>query len=262
MNGRLRTLLAAALSLAGAGCFYASLPGSHSTGALIPPVALVVAAGVALAPSLGAQLLARGLWWSNFLLGVLLVLVGSGRESKTGALLGLFCSGALLVADRTRLTAAADAAGFRPAAYAGTLQLLLVLALADAQTLLLFGAVELQHTGATAAVFFGLALGFVVGFVALLRLSLAGVVVTMGSALALALVVGTQAVRVDPDLRLPLLVVACVQLAVPLPMLVSMATRRPLPALPLRTRAHVARAVIVLIVLATAAARLLFGRLR
>lgn len=38
------------------------------------------------------------------------------------------------------LAAVADSAGFRPAAYAGTLRLLPVLALADAQTLVLFAA--------------------------------------------------------------------------------------------------------------------------
>jgi hypothetical protein len=89
-----------------------------------------------------------------------------------------------------------------------------------------------------------------------------GVGLTMASALGLCLVATTHVVPVDRDLRLPLLVVACIQLAVPLPMLVSIVTRRPLPALPMRTRAHAARAVIVLIVLATAAARMHFGRLR
>lgn len=256
-----RTLLTALLSLAGAVAFYVSLPASRATAALIPPLALVVAGIATLTRPLGAQLLARGLWWSNFFLGGLLALVGSRRESTTGALLGLCCAGALLLADRTRLTAAADAAGFRPAAYAGTLQLLLVLALADAQTLVLFGAIGARDGGPTSAVFLGLALGFAAGFVALLRLSLVGVGLTMASALGLCLVATTHVVPVDRDLRLPLLVVACIQLAVPLPMLVSIVTRRPLPALPMRTRAHAARAVIVLIVLATAAARMLFGRL-
>lgn len=262
MSPRIRTVLSAAISLAGAVAFFRGLPDSRPLAALIPPLALVVAAVATLMPPLGAQLLARGLWWSNFFLGVVLVLMASGQESTMGAWLGLCCSGALLLADRTRLLAAADTAGFRPAAYAGTLQLLLVLALADAQTLLLFGGLALHDSRPASMALLGLALGFTAGFVALLRLSLLGVGLTMGSALTLALVVASGTGNIDRVMRAPLLVMACMQLAVPLPMLASIALRRPLPALPLRTRAHAGRAVIVLIALATAAVRLIFGRIR
>jgi len=249
MNARLRGLLAGLCGLAGAGVFVESLPQTRTTAALIPPAALALAALAAPFPWLGAQLLARGLWWSNLVLGLVLVGLGSAHEIGIGTALTVGCAAALVVADRRALTTAAASAGFRPAAYAGTLQLLLVLALADAQTLLLFGAIEARRSGPSSSIFFGLAVGFVLGFVGLLRLSLWGVGLTMASALTLGVLVGTHAMRFETDLLPVLLVIAAVQLVVPLPMLVSMATKRPLPALSLRARGLYARAVVVALAL-------------
>lgn len=254
MSPRVRAPLAALLGLVGAGFFVFKIHGDAKAAAYIPPTALLVAAAAAQIPWLGAQLLARGLWWSNLVLGVLLVFFGGGSESTLGAGLAAACGAALVMADRRALSSAAESAGFRPAAYAGTLQLLLVLALADAQTLGLFAVIEARHQGATSAVFALVALGLLAGFAGLVRLALWGVALTMASSAALLAVLVTRAVRVDHDLRVPLGGIALLQLAAPLPMLLSMALKKKLPEAPLRVRGMLANAVIVAVVLVTLAA--------
>ena len=262
MSSRLRAALAALVGLGGAGVFVFKIHGGAKAAAYIPPTALIVAAAAAQVPWLGAQLLARGLWWSNLVLGVLLVFFGSRSEATLGLGLAVACGAALVMADRRALTAAAESAGFRPAAYGGTLQLLMVLALADAQTLGLFAVIEARHQGPTATVFALVALGLLAGFVGLMRLALWGVGLTMASSAALLFVIVTAAVRVDRDLRLPLGAVAALQLAAPLPMLASMALKKRLPEAPLRVRGMIANGVIVAVVLATVAGWALGVRLR
>ena len=262
MSPRARAVLAGLLGLVGAVLFARMLPGSAKPAALIPPVALLVAFLVAPLRHLGAQLLARGLWWSNLLLGVMLALVGSGRERALGPALTAACGAALVVADRRALGEAAARDGFRPASYGGTLQLLMVLALADAQTLGLFALVELGHDDATVMLFGLCALAFLAGFAGLLRLALWGVGLTMASAFVLLVAVLSQAVRIDRDLRLPLTAIATLQLLAPLPMLASMALRRRWPEPSHRTQAWLARGVITAIVAATLLAWAMDVRLR
>ena len=262
MNARIRPILAALSGLAGAGYFYFALPDAAKPAAYIPPVSLVLAAAAAQVPKLGAQLLARGIWWSNLVLGVLLTLLGSGSEGRLGVGLTVACGAALVLSDHRTLTSAAESAGFRPAAYAGTLQLLLVLALADAQTLILFAAIEASAHGDSSKLFALVAVGLLVGFVGLLRLALWGVGLTMASAFALAAAIVSGAVRIDHDLHKPLLVIAAMQLLVPLPMLASMALKRRLPEAPTRLRAHLARGIVVTVVALTVLARIFSVRFR
>ncbi len=262
MNARIRSIAAALAGLAGAGYFFFTLPNTAKAAAYIPPVSLVLAAVAAQLPKLGAQLLARGIWWSNLVLGVLLTVLGSSNESFMGLGLTVACGAALVLSDHRALTAAADSAGFRPAAYAGTLQLLLVLALADAQTLILFAAIEASDHGTSAKLFALVAVGFLVGFVGLLRLALWGVGLTMASAFALAAALLWGGVRIDHDLQKPLLVIAAMQLLVPLPMLASMALKRKLPEAPTRLRAHLARGFVVAVVALTVLARVFSWRSR
>ncbi|MFO0628589.1 MAG: hypothetical protein U0325_23650 [Polyangiales bacterium] len=262
MSPRLRAILAGLLGLAGGVHFALVLPSAAKPAAYIPPVALLVASLVAPLRQLGAQLLARGLWWSNLLLGVMLALFGSGRERALGPALTAACGAALVVSDRRVLTEAAAREGFRPASYGGTLQLLMVLALADAQTLGLFAMVELGHDNTTVVLFGLCALAFLAGFAGLLRLAVWGVGLTMASAFVLLVAVLSQAVRIDRDLRLPLSAIASLQLLAPLPMLASMALRRRWPEPSHRTQAWLARGVITLIVAATLLAWAMNVRLR
>lgn len=262
MNARIRSIVAALSGLAGGAYFFFALPDTAKPAAYIPPVSLVLAAVAAQIPKLGAQLLARGVWWSNLVLGVLLTILGSSSEGHLGVGLTVACGAALVLSDHRALTAAADAAGFRPAAYVGTLQLLLVLALADAQTLILFAVIEASDHGASTKLFALVAAGLLVGFVGLLRLALWGVGLTMASSFVLAAAIVSGAVRIDHDLHKPLLVIAAMQLVVPLPMLASMALKRRLPEAPTLLRAHLARGVVIAVVALTVLARVLSVRFR
>lgn len=250
-------MIAGAAGLAGALAFALKLRGSAKPAAWIPVITLAVVSLLAPVTRLYAQLLARGVWWSNLVLGVLLSVMGSRNERSLGVALTLGCAVALLVADRRALLASTEGAGFRPVAYAGTIQLLLVLALADAQTLGLFAIIEhgRPHEGAWVAL--GLAsVAMITGFFGLLRLSLWGVFLTMGTALSLGLALVTESVRPDRDIVKAMLALAAMQVAVPLPMLLSMLTRRPLPAPPARLRGALANALIALIAAAAAASAL------
>lgn len=248
---RLRTLLAGAAATAAGLTFFLKIGANPKPIAAMPVLAPVVGAVLVQFSSLGAQLLARGLWWSNFVLGLVLVFAGSRSESTVGLTLVLGCGAALALADRRSLTGAAERADFRPVAYAGTLQLLMVLALADAPTLLLFSQIEARHgERADPAALMAAAALLLVGFVGLYRLRLWGVLVTAGTGLALGTALATGVVRLDRDLNAPLTAICAVQVLAAAPMLVSLATRRPLPALPSRTRGALATVAIALLALA------------
>ena len=75
-----------------------------------------------------------------------------------------------------------SAGGYTPTAFAGTLQLLMVLVLADMQTCLLLGALEGTDHPRAMAMFVAAAALFVVAFVGLYRLRVWGVMVSMGTA--------------------------------------------------------------------------------
>lgn len=250
-SSRLRTALAAASSL-GAGVAFRVMVPADVWATWLPLVALVVAAPFAFVRSLGAQLLARALWWSNLFLGVVLCVLGARHERPSGLALTLLCAAALLLADRRTLQGAAQARGARPAAHAGSIQLLMILALADAQTLLLIGVLHLE--GSKDRVFPGALLlaaagALVVGFVGLYRLALWGVAVTMITALTLLVVLTSKAIRIDGDVVPPLIVLAILQILAPLPMLRSVFTGKPLPAPSPRARSLAASAVIVVVAL-------------
>lgn len=240
------------LAAAGAGLLGGTVLGSlmirkNEPSVAIPLAALLVAAVVAHVQRLGAQLLARGLWWSNLALGLCLCTLGSVSERGAGAMLVVGTGAALLFAERRALAGAGASRGAKPARHAGTVQIVMILALADALTLLLVGTLSADSYShrTSAYLFFAAALALVVGFVGLYRLALWGVLVTMGTALTLAVVLGAELVSTDSDFRAPLLIVSAIQLATPLPMLYSLAARRPLPALSPRLRSMLADVVVV-----------------
>lgn len=256
-----RALLASAASLLGAVLFAATLGHGATAPALVPILALVVAAFAVHVTALGAQLLARALWWSNLALGALMSITGGGSEFRLGLALALACAAGLTLADRRALAGAAETAGFRPVAYAGTLQLLMVLALADAQTMGLFALIALRRTGPQSPQLFALfAAAFVVAFVGLYRLALWGVVVGMSAAVGLLATLTTGALHPHHKLVPFLYAIATLQLAAPLPMIASMVSRRPLPSLPPRARSAVATVLVAAVALAAVAARIFRAR--
>ncbi len=190
---------------------------------LIPVVGLVVAGVAAMLAPLPAQLFARAVQWSNLGLGFVLAVLGSARERPHGALLAIACGTALLTMGRQGLVEAERRAGFVPVALRSSLLLLMVLALADAQTFVLFGAAMLgeRESKGFGYVLVGAALALTCGFVLLMRLSLVGLVlnvVACGAVLAWSV---AHAGHIGND---PLTVVgtlALVHLLVALPTIVS-----------------------------------------
>lgn len=200
------------------------------------PIGLLLASGAVVAvPRLGPQLAARAIWWSNLALGAVLALLGGRSERDAGAVLALACGGALLVIGRKGLAEAGEREGFAPAAFRSSLLLLMVFALADAQTFLLFGIVSMMgrvagdHPVGPVLVAFGVA--YVVGFVGLYRVKLWAALLDAGvSLLALVSIPFLLPVN-DREIMLFLALVAASHCLVATPMLASLVTGRPLPAL-------------------------------
>lgn len=83
------------------------------------------------------QLALRALLWSNLIIGVVLALfIEAPVAGLSGALVGVGCGGALLLAGRRGLETLANDPTFRPSAFSARLVFALILAVADAQTLL------------------------------------------------------------------------------------------------------------------------------
>ncbi len=244
MNATLRNALAGLGALAGAAALL-TLP--HLGPLWIPLVTLVVSAALALAPQLGAQLAARSVWWSTLLLGVVLC-AGPHVDAHCAALaLTTGCALALLTADRSSMREAATRAGLVAQHGVSTLQLLMVLTLADAQTFAVFLADANPGDLASPYTRFFLAgvLGFTAAFVGLSRRKGWGVAASMTTAaglLAWALATHRDA---QESAVVALFALLALQLVAPVPMLVAAALRRPLPALPARLRTRLSTAAVV-----------------
>lgn len=183
VSGARKLLIGATSALAVAGSLVAFTPlgGESFHWFLMLPVAcLVLAAVAALLAPLPMQLFARAVQWSNLGLGVVLTILGTGRERSGGTFLALGCGIALLSIGNQGLVEGERRAGFVPAAFRTSLLLLMVLALADAQSFALFGAARF-HDGFFGPLMAAAALALAVGFVLLMRMSLAGLVLNVAT---------------------------------------------------------------------------------
>ena len=252
---RWRPWVAGVAGVAGSSLLLTELDGTLAV--LVPMVALLFAAIAAHGNHLGAQLYARAAWWSNLLLGLFITVVGSKSEMAEGVILAWGCGGALLVADRRDLALATARGKYSPVAYRGTLQLLMVFALADTLTLLLLGSLAVDGGDNTEAlVFFSAAAALIAGFVGLYRLAAWGFALTMGTSAALGvLVVFGRTIR-DNEMVTALVVLCVLQLMAPLPMIGSMLTGRRLPAVPSHLAGVLRSGIVVLIVVAASIAAL------
>ncbi len=243
-TARMRSVLAGALGAFGGVWFHGHLP-DPPPAAMLPVVALFAAAPLAQWQRLGAQAAARSAWWAALILALLLVTVGGHPQSRAGLVMAFACGAALLVADRSTLRWGPVDAG-RPAAFAGTVQLLMVLALADAQTFGLFAGLDASgpaHDG-TAVAFAAFAGAYVLAFAGLLRLAWWGVAVGMVTAASVGGLVLSGVLRAEREVVPAIVALCAVQLLVPLPMLISIATRRTLPGPSPRVRSAVATGVV------------------
>lgn len=215
----------------------------------IPVLFLAVAAVAVHVPRLGVQLLARAAWWSGLGLGTILCTLGSRRESVQGVFLSLGCGAALLGAGQG-LREATEREGFAAKTSRSGLLLLMVLALADAQTFALMGMVEFDRTGASGPVMFGFAALWVAAFVGMVRLAGWGTLLAAGTSLLALATVGTGLLRVDGDF-IPVVWALCtVQLLAAAPVVLGALRGRPLlPAVPARARGIATTAVIGLLML-------------
>ncbi len=251
-----RVALTAVASLVAVGCgAYALSPlgGESFHWFLMMPIAGLALAGLA-SPlaALEAQLFARAVEWSNLGLGVVLTVLGSARERERGVLLALSCGVTLLALGRAGLAESERRAKFVPAAFRSSLLLLMVLALADAQSFGLFGAALLPGPPTAAgALLLVAAVAIIVGFVLLMRLSLVVLFVNVAACLVvLALTIVVQLENLSPVL----FTLAAVHLLVAAPTLVSAARRRPLGVtLSPRARAIGATGAILALMLASIA---------
>jgi hypothetical protein len=232
---------------------------------LLPVVALVSAAIVVLIPRLGPQLFARAVFWSNLGLGAILCLLGSGSETWSGFELAAACGIALLVVGRKGLAEGGERDAYAPAAFRSSLLLLMVLALADAQTFLLFGILNMD--GADGARFgphvsaLLLTAGAVlaVGFIGLYRVELWGAALNVGTCVAVLIVAGAGLIQVDDKVRKVVCALSALHVLVASPMLLSLFTKRRLPSPSPRVRGIAASAVIVGALLVCAVALMLHG---
>jgi len=217
--------------------------------------ALVVAAGIIHLSSLGAQVVARAVWWANLGLGTAFCIFGGHTERTTGVWMSLGCGIALLVIGRKGLAEASERAAYAPAAFRSSLLLLMALALADAQTVLLFAILSLSRDISVSNtpggfVLLAVAIIFVVGFVGLYRLRLWGALLNLSTAVVFGLVVLTQVVTFDREISLIFMALCLAQIVAAAPMMIGLARGKPLPSAPAKLR-HVGAslAVIALMVL-------------
>jgi hypothetical protein len=177
---------------------------------------------------LGAQLLARACWWSFLIVGVLGTCVAGAKEGGPPAF-AVACSGlALLAIGRSGLEQRSGR--FNPVAFRGTLQLSLVLAMADTASLALCGlGWLLAKEPSFAARLLPLAAFTGLGVVGLLRLRTWGLLAAIASNLLVGALALSKVLLVPPPVQQLFVVTAALQAIVPLPMIVRLVLRLPPP---------------------------------
>jgi hypothetical protein len=194
----------------------------------MPAGLLVGAAVLAHHRHTASQLLVRAVLWSNLLLAGVAAWCGNAGERPVAAALGAMTGLALLALGRRGLDSDADAgaaAPFVPIAFRSTLVALFVMALADAQTLLLFGCLFLENRVRPAGLIaLALAALLVASIIGIYRLRVWGLLL---NAVACAGVIACTAAGVfhlPGVLNGALLVSAAVQLVFATPLFVALVT--------------------------------------
>jgi hypothetical protein len=192
----------------------------------VPTGLLVLSAALIHHRQLGSQLVARSVWWANLVLGTVISLGStSGHERAVGVLLCLAMGTALLAMGRVGLEEG-EGTGFRPIAFRATLTFGMIMAVADAQALTLFGALKLQSGGwkgdyewAQGASLLVSATLLVVAIAGLYRLRVWGLLLSAASAVGVCALSATDAYGLPFPLGLGLAATSGVQVLLCLPVL-------------------------------------------
>lgn len=221
---------------------------------------LTVAALLTQRRTLAAQLVSRGALWANLILGALVALSSATHERVFGAQLALVAGGALLGLRRHGLEAGGDDARFVPRAFRTTLLAVMMMALADALTLGLFGAVQVADASrgcachdpgvAALAIPLGLTALLALGVLGLLRLRAWGLFVDLVANVALMAALGAGALRLPTPIQLTLGATAALKVLMVSPMLRAIARGEAPEATALSTRGVRAGSVAVVALMA------------
>lgn len=184
----------------------------------IPAVLCVVSAALVHRPHLGAQMLARAVWWGSLVIGSLIAMSSSASEAWYGSALAISMGLALVVLGRQGLEGDAEPGAFAPKAFRGSLILAMVMAMADTQSLLLFGGLMLEADGEISLAL-GCGVVMVIALVGLYRLKTWGLLLNLAANIAIA-ALGIAGVLDLPDpVVFALVITAVVQAVLPLPLL-------------------------------------------
>jgi hypothetical protein len=219
-------------------------------------VLLILAAIVIHRAALAQQLLARAVWWSALALGTVLCVTGNGRETKGGALISLGCGIALIITGRRAFEAVGGTTRNVPPALRSMLMLLMIFALADAQTFLTFASIPiLKHSDIDAMppVFGAIGAAYVAGFVGLYRLEIWGAIVNIVTSFVAVGVLTMTNVADSWELRDFLLVICSLHIVTALPVTIAALRGKNLPSLPARARDLIATGVVGFLMLISVA---------
>lgn len=246
-----RRLLAGICGVVAGVTFTAMLSDHERVLAAIPMGFLLVAAVAVHLPKLGPQLVARAAWWSSLALGVLICVTSRSREGWSGLVMTFTTGLALLLVGQKGLDEAGQRSGYAPAAFRTSLLLLMIFTLADAQTVGLFALAGLtmdhQETREGLCLLVG-ALGFVGAFIGLYRVALWGAVLSIVTSVGVAASTLFSGRLLEGSFRGFVLLLCALQIAVALPMVVSVLSGRKLPTPSPRLRGWAASSIIVLLV--------------
>jgi hypothetical protein len=222
----LRRLVASGASLALGIRFYQLVTSAHSNAReqvfYAATVAIpVVAAGLIWSSKLPAQLLARGAWWSMLLAATLLAMTSGSELGHVGGFTALMSALALLAAGRTGLDRADR---FAPAAFRGTLLVSLVLAMADTGAFAWFGTGNAMFDHSWSVLM--MLPPMLAGVIGLLQLRTWGLIVSLTTNLAIAILAKAHVLDLVSPLRELFIGSALLQMLVPLPMIVAIVRGR------------------------------------
>ena len=224
----IRRLIATACAFTAA-AFMRSWNGDNLPWVLWLPTGMLVAAGVMVhRPFLGGQLLARAVFWANLLLGTVIATSAVGADHFVATGLALTCGAALLVVGRTGLAPGQSA--FRPVAFRATLITALVMAMADAQSLALWGGVGMEEEYARvsqAPYLLACAGVMILAIIGLYRMKLWGLVLNVAANIAIAAIALSGHLDLPTPIVYMLATTAVIQTLLPLPLIVAFFSTKP-----------------------------------